>query len=125
MYDDPVFLKAGLAFFTWWGKRLDDIPVIIKWVIVFTGAIMACIGYRRKRAEQSHILYLLLGIMVLLLFILEANMIFEFRDKEFTSCQHLLNALVGISVSMMVSFWKREWLESEAQSEASTNHKGS
>ena len=108
MYDDPVFLKSGLTFFTWWGKRLYDIPVIIKWVIVFAGVIMACIGYRSKRVGQAHILYLSLGIMVLLLFIIEANMIFEFRDKEFMACQHLFNVLVGISVSAMISFWKRE-----------------
>jgi hypothetical protein len=44
--------------------------------------------------------------MVLLLLIVESNLIWELRDKEFLACQHLLCVVLGISVSSIISFRK-------------------
>lgn len=110
MYDDPVFLKPGLRFFSFWGERVN-IPVISKWIFVFLGTILAFIAYRRDKSCNSHILYLSLGVMVLLLLIVEANMIWALRDKEFEACQHLFSVLVGISASSVISFGRLKWRE--------------
>jgi len=110
MYDDPVFLKAGLHFFSLWGERVN-IPVIGKWIFVFLGTFLAFIAYRKDKSDKSHILYLSLGVLVLFLLIVEANMIWVLRDKEFEACQQLFCVLVGISISSTISFGKRIWIE--------------
>ena len=110
MYEDPVFLKSGLHFFSLWGERVN-IPVIIRWIFIFTATLLAFIAYRKDRSCKSHILYLSLGFMVLLLLIVEANLIWALRDKEFAACQHLFCVLIGISISSILSFGKRIWIE--------------
>ena len=110
MYEDPVFLKSGLHFFSLWGEQVN-IPVIIRWIFIFTATLLAFIAYRKDRSCKSHILYLSLGFMVLLLLIVEANLIWALRDKEFAACQHLFCVLIGISISSILSFGKRIWIE--------------
>jgi hypothetical protein len=105
MYDDPIFLKSGLQFFSAWGKWVN-IPVIIKWLFIFLGTVLAYIGYRKDKRFKPYILYLSLGVMVLFLLILESNLILELRDKEFEACQHLLSVVLGISVSSIIEFRK-------------------
>ncbi len=114
MYEDPVFLKAGLHFFSLWGERVN-IPVIVKWIFIFTGTLLAFISYRKDKSCKSHIVYLSLGVMVLFLLIVEANMIWALRDKEFEACQQLFSVLIGISISSIVSFGKRIWIEKKGQ----------
>ena len=63
-------------------------------------------GFRKDKRFKPHILYLSLGIMVLFLLIVESNLIFAFRDKEFEACQHLLSVILGISVSSIIAFGK-------------------
>ena len=103
MYDDPIFLKPGLHFFSVWGEWVN-IPVIIKWIFVFLGTVFAFIAYRRDKSSKSHILYLSFGVMVLFLLIVEANMIWALRDKEFEACQHLFSVLIGVSASSIMAF---------------------
>ena len=105
MYDEPIFLKSGLHFFSSWGERVN-IPVIIKWLFIFLGTVLAYMGYRKDKRFKPYLLYLSLGVMVLFLFIVESNLIWELRDKEFQACQHLLCLLLGISVSSIISFGK-------------------
>ncbi|MBA4369019.1 MAG: hypothetical protein C0403_15425 [Desulfobacterium sp.] len=105
MYDEPIFLKSGLHFFSSWGERVN-IPVIIKWLFIFLGTVLAYIGHRKDKRFKPYILYLSLGVMVLFLFILESNLIWVLRDKEFEACQHLLSVLLGISVSSIIEFRK-------------------
>lgn len=105
MYDEPIFLKSGLHFFSSWGERVN-IPTIIKWLCIFLGTVLAYIGYKKDKRFGPDILYLSLGIMVLFLLIVLSNLIFGFRDKEFEACQHLLSLLLGISVSSIISFGK-------------------
>ncbi|MFO7665618.1 MAG: hypothetical protein R6V76_03265 [Desulfobacterales bacterium] len=105
MYDEPVFLKSGLLFFSSWGEHVN-IPVIFKWFLVILGTVLACIGYKKNKRFGPDILYLSLGIMVLFMLIVLSNLIFGFRDKEFEACQHLLSLLLGISVSSIISFGK-------------------
>jgi hypothetical protein len=105
MYDEPIFLKSGLQFFSSWGEQVN-IPVIIKWLFIFLGTVLAYIGYRKDKRFKPYILYLSLGIMVLFLLIVESNLIFGFRDKEFEACQHLLSVILGISVSSIIAFGK-------------------
>ena len=114
MYDNPVFLKAGLYFFSFWGERVN-IPVIIKWAFVFLGTVFAFIAYRRDKSGKSHILYLSLGVMVMFLLIVEANMIWAFRDKEFEACQHLFSVLIGVSASSIMAFRRLPWLEGKTK----------
>lgn len=114
MYDEPVFLKSGLQFFSSWGEWVN-IPTIIKWLCIFLGTVLAFIGYKKDKRFGPDILYLSLGIMVLFLLIVLSNLIFGFRDKEFEACQHLLCVIIGISVSSMVSFGKLKWLERKAK----------
>ena len=114
MYDNPVFLKAGLYFFSFWGERVN-IPVIIKWAFVFLGTVFAFIAYRRDKSGKSHILYLSLGVMVMFLLIVEANMIWSLRDKEFEACQHLFSVLIGVSASSIMAFRRLPWLEGKTK----------
>jgi hypothetical protein len=110
MYDEPVFLKMGLQFFTSWGEFVY-IPTIIKWLLIVLATVLVCIGYRRDKKLEPAILYLSMGILAIFLLIFLSNVIFIFRDKEVQACQHLMCILIGISVSSIVSFGKVRWLE--------------
>jgi hypothetical protein len=105
MYDEPIFLKSGLQFFSSWGERVN-IPVIIKWLFIFLGTVLAYMGYRKDKRFKPYILYLSLGVMVLFLLIVECNLIWVLRDKEFAACQHLFSVALGISVSSIIKFGK-------------------
>lgn len=105
MYDEPIFLKSGLHFFSSWGEWVK-IPIIIKWLFIFLGTILAYMGYRKDKRFKPYILYLSLGVLVLFLLIVLSNLIFGFRDKEFEVCQHLLSVVLGISVSSIIAFRK-------------------
>lgn len=110
MYDEPIFLKSGLQFFSFWGEQVN-IPVIIKWLFIFVGTVLSYVAYRKDKGFKSHLLYLSLGVMVLFLLIIESNMIWALRDKEFEACQQLFCVLIGISISLTISFGKLKWLE--------------
>jgi hypothetical protein len=110
MYDEPIFLKSGLHFFSSWGEQVN-IPVIFKWFLIILGTVVACIGFKKDKRFGIDIIYLLLGTTILLLFTLLSNLIFVFRDKEFDAFQHLFCLLIGISVSSIVSLGKLLWLE--------------
>jgi hypothetical protein len=105
MYDEPIFLKSGLQLFSSWGEYVN-LPVIIKWIFIFLGTVLAYMGYRKDKRFKLHILYLSLGVMVLFLLIVESNLIFAFRDKEFEACQDLLSVILGISVSSIIAYGK-------------------
>jgi hypothetical protein len=109
-YDEPVFLKLGLQFFTSWGEFVY-IPTIIKWLLIVLAMVLVCIDYRKVKKLEPAILYLSMGLLVIFLFISLSNLIFTFRDKELQACQHLMCILIGISVSSIVSFGKVMWLE--------------
>lgn len=108
MYDEPIFLKAGLEFFTSWGESVY-IPTIIKWLLIILAIVFVCIDYRSDKKLEPAILYLSMGTPVIFLLICLSNLIFVFRDKEFQACQQLLCILTGISVSSIVSFGKLRW----------------
>ena len=105
MYDEPLFLKAGLRFFTFWGEYVY-IPTIFKWLTIVLALVLACAGYRKDENMKSAFLYLSLGSLVVFSLILLSNMVFTFRDKELQASQHLLCLMVGISVSSIVSSLK-------------------
>jgi hypothetical protein len=105
MYNEPIFLKSGLQFFTSWGEFVN-FPTIIKWFFMILATTFVFIDCRRDQRFKPAILYLFMGIMVLFLFITLSNLIFEFRDKEFVACQHLLSVLMGVSMSSIISFGK-------------------
>ncbi len=111
MYDEPIFLKAGLQYFTFWGEYVY-IPTIIKWLIIVLAMVLACVDYGKDKNRKSTILYLSMGSLVILLVIVLSNVIFQFRDKELQACQHLLCMIIGISVASVVSFVKLRWIQS-------------
>jgi len=108
LYDDPVFLISGLKFFSRW-VDLFHAPTLGKWFLLFVGIL--CVFFQGKTGFQKRpeTLYLMMGMLVLVLFIFLANMIFQFRDKELQACQHLLCALMGISLASIVSFVQVKW----------------
>lgn len=108
MYDEPVFLKAGLHFFTFWGEYVY-IPTIFKWLTIVLALVIASVGYRKNKDRESAVLYLSLGSLIVLILVFLSNMIFEFRDKELQACQHLLCVTIGISVSSLVTFVRSRW----------------
>jgi hypothetical protein len=108
MYDEPIFLKAGLNFFTSWGEFVY-IPTIIKWLLIVLAIVLLCIEYRKDKKLEPAILYLSMGVLAIFLLIFLSNLIFTFRDKEFLVCQHVFCILIGISVSSIVSFGKSRW----------------
>jgi hypothetical protein len=109
-YDEPVFLKKGLPFFTSWGESVY-IPTILKWAFIFLAMLLASMEYRKDKRSKPTFLYLSMGILAILLFISLSNVIFMFRDKEYQACQHLLSILTGISGSSLAAFGKLSWLE--------------
>ena len=63
MYDEPIFLKVGLQFFTSWGESVY-IPTIIKWLLIVLAMVLVCIDYRKDKKLEPAILYLSMGILV-------------------------------------------------------------
>jgi hypothetical protein len=110
MYEEPIFLKAGLQFFTSWGESINT-PTIIKWSLIGLAIVLACIDYRNDKTLELARLYLFMGVLAIVLLIILSNILFIFRDKEFQVCQHLLCLLMGISVSSIASYGKFGWFE--------------
>ena len=108
MYDEPVFLKTGLQFFTFWGEFVY-IPTIIKWLVIVLAMVLLCIEFKKDKIIRPAVIYLSMGTLVIFMLISLSSAIFVFRYKEFLVYQHLLSILVGISVSSMVSFGKSRW----------------
>jgi hypothetical protein len=105
MYERPVFLKAGLYFFSCWGQYVY-IPVIFKWLVIILGTILAFIGYKKDGRFGPAVLYLSMGITAIVSLIFISALLHCFRDKEFEACQQLFSIVTGISVSSIFSFLK-------------------
>jgi len=108
MYEAPVFLKAGLLFFTAWGENFY-IPTIVKWVVVLLALVVVTRGSLRDGELEPGLLYLSMGALVLVLLICLSNVIFIFRDKEFQASQHLFCLLTGIAVSCLIAYGRRAY----------------
>jgi len=105
MYDDPVFLKAGLHFFSCWGQKVY-LPVIVKWMVIVWGTLLALVGYKKDQKFGPVILYLTMGIMAIVFLIVISTVLHSFRDKEFEACQQLFSIVTGISAASILSFLK-------------------
>lgn len=114
LYDEPVFLVSGLIFFSRW---LDyfHMPTLAKWILLFMGLLCTVLHYRTGLMKQPEMLYMTMGMLVLLSFILLANMIFQFRGKELQASQHLLCALMGVSFASMTSYARLKWRNRPSQ----------